>query len=378
MNKYLLFAAALIGFTACQQPGKQSQQAGATTDSSQTAPAASSYFYIQLKGTVADQPVTMQLLKTGPNIYRGYYCYDKIGEPITLWGSPDSSSQQLTLYENTHGGEDITFRGKLDDAGNFSGTWRGEGTSYHFDLKPDFTGAIRFNVYFAKDSTPLLPNTKGSPVGEAAYSMVWPVAAANTSTADFIKKAITHNNPGPQDPQALIKRDIDSFFMSYRASTVGTDTAEITGDTTAPTWSWSAEGDMKIVWNHYPLLVLEYFSYDFTGGAHGNGGSTYQVLDLEKQKVLTVDDVFKGDYKTVLSRQLEQSFRKTYKVQNGESVKDMLLVDEILPNNNFILTNKGVVFSYTPYEIGPYALGQVNLFIPYEQIKEVLKENYDK
>ncbi len=102
------------------------------------------------------------------------------------------------------------------------------------------------------------------------------------------------------------------------------------------------------------------------------------MLDLEKQKVLKVDDIFKGDYKPVLSRQLEQSFRKTYKMQEGDAVKDMLLVEEITPNNNFILTNKGVMFSYTPYEIGPYALGQVNLFIPYEQIKEVLKENYNK
>ncbi len=266
MNKYLLFAAALTALVSCQPKTKQGQQAQATTDSSQTAVAAAPYFYIQLKGTVAEQPVTMQLLKTGPNIYRGYYCYDKIGEPIGLWGSPDSSSSQLTLYENSHGEEEITFRGKLDENGNFSGTWRGNGTSYHFDLKPDFTGAVRFNVYYAKDSTPLFANTKGSPVGEAAYSMVWPVAAANSSTADFIKKTIIHNGPSLQDPQILIKRDIDSFFMSYRASSIGTDTAEITAETAAPTWSWSAEGDMKVVWNHYPLLVLEYFSYDFTGG----------------------------------------------------------------------------------------------------------------
>jgi hypothetical protein len=356
-------------FLACRQKPKQP---GTTQD----AAAASPYFYLQLKGTVGDQPVTMQLLKTAPEIYRGYYCYDRIGEPIDIWGNPDSS-HKVILYENSHSDEEISFRGTLSPDGTFKGTWRGAGTSYPFSLKTDFDKAVRLDVYYAKDSTPLLSGHPRSPVGEAANSILWPAGGASESVAALIKKAV---NPGKpvNDPQQVVKRSIDSFLFSYKGSAIGFDTTELQDESIGASWNWTSEGDMKVVWNHYPLLVLESFSYDFTGGAHGNGGAHYQVLDLDKEKILSVEDVFKGDYKTVLTRELELAFRKTYKIPENESVKSMLMVDDIAPNENFILTDKGVTFSYTPYEIGAYALGQINLFVPYERIKAVLKEDYSK
>jgi hypothetical protein len=372
MNRILLsFIFIISGLVACnQQPKQQQSEAGAEAVS------ASPYFYMQLKGTIANQPVTMHLLKTAPDVYRGYYSYDKIGEPIDIWGSVDSS-QLLTLYENSHTDEEITFRGSFDPEGSMKGTWRGAGTSHPFSLKKDFDKAIQLDVYYATDSSALLPKNPLSPVAHASNSILWPGGATDSKTADFIKSVITGNKAGIS-PQQLVRKDIDSFLLFYKGSVVDLDTTQLKEGEIGASWDWTSESDMKVIWNRYPLLVLESFTYDFTGGAHGNGGATYQVLDLKKQKVLTVDDVFQGDYKTVLIKELEQAFRKKYKVPEDEPVKGMLVVDNIEPNNNFILTNKGVMFSYTPYEIGPYALGQVSLFVPYDHIKDVLKEDYSK
>jgi hypothetical protein len=331
---------------------------------------------MQLKGTIANQPVTMHLLKTAPDVYRGYYSYDKIGEPIDIWGSVDSS-QQLTLYENSHTDEEITFRGSFDPEGSMKGTWRGAGTSHPYSLKKDFDKAIQFDVYRVIDSSALVPGHPYSPKATASNSILWPAEGTDSKTADFIKSVMSGGKAGIT-PRQLAKRDVDSFLLFYRGSAIDLDTSALKEESLSPVWDWTSEGDMKVIWNRYPLLVLESFTYDYTGGAHGNGGATYQVLDLAKEKVLTVDDVFKGDYKTVLAKELEQAFRKKYKVPEDESVKGMLVVDNIEPNNNFILTNKGVMFSYTPYEIGPYALGQVSLFVPYDHIKDVLKEDYSK
>jgi hypothetical protein len=377
MNKHPLFfllAAAVL--MACGQQSKTGNTAADSTLAASTAPAAAPYFYLQLKGVVGEQEVTMQLLKTGPDLYRGYYVYDRVGEPISIWGSPDSSSQQLTLYEDSRGDEETTFRGKLDSSGNFNGTWRGKGTAYKFLLHPDFSKAVHFDVYYAKDSAPLLANAPKSPMGEAANSIIWPAARTDAGIADLIKTAITGKTP-VNDPQQFVKRSNDSFLVSYKGSATGIDSAELQSESSA-SWNWTSEGDIKVVWNQYPLLSLEYFGYDFTGGAHGNGGAMHQVLDLDQKKVLTLDDLFKGNYKPVLTRELELAFHKTYQTPEGQPIKEMLLVDSIEPNDNFVLTNKGIVFSYTPYEIGPYAMGQVNLFIPYERLQEVLKADYTK
>ena len=325
------------------------------------------YYYIQLKGTLGDKPITMQLIKTGTWVFKGYYSFDKEGEPITIWGSPNDNGK-IVINENTDPKEERFFTGQLDSIGNFKGIWRGKGTSYPFTLKADFSDAIGLDVYFASDSVKLLPGNPGSPTGEASNILLWPSASTDEATADFIRKAVT-DGKSIQNVHQYVKRDVDSFLLSYKTSANYLDTT----DGIPASANWSAEADMKVVWNHYPLLVFEYFSYEFTGGAHGNYGAHFQVLDLEQKKILKPADVFKPEYKTVLVPELEKSFRKVFKMDEEASLDNMLLQKEIKPNDNFFITDKGVSFSYTPYEIGPYALGQVTLFVPFDRIRSVLK-----
>jgi hypothetical protein len=326
------------------------------------------YFYLHLKGTIGDQVVTMDLIKSGPWVFKGYYTFDNAGAPITIWGSHDET-QKIVLNENTDKKEERFFTGHLDSTGTFKGIWRGKGTSYPFTLKPAFDDAIAFDVYYIADSVRLFPNNPATPIGEASNSIIWPSdASTDEATADFIRKSIAEGKTVTNIHQ-FVRRDIDSFLLTYKTGAADVDTTE----GIPATANWSADGDMKVVWNHYPILSLEYFSYEFTGGAHGNYGAYYQVLDLEKKKVLTPDDIFKPAYKTALAPELEKSFRKAFQMGEDESVEAMLLQKEIKPNNNFYITDKGVAFSYTPYEIGPYSLGQVTLFIPFKDIKSLLK-----
>jgi hypothetical protein len=300
-------------------------------------------------------------------MYKGFYTYDKIGEPITIWGSPNDNGK-IVLNENTDREEERFFTGLLDSTGTFKGIWRGNKTSYTFTLKPDFEDAIGLDVYYAADSLKLLPNNPATPVGEASNSILWPAASTDESVAEFIRKSFADGKL-VNNVRQFVKRDIDSFLLTYKAAAADMDTT----DGIPATANWSADADMKVVWNHYPLLSVEYFSYEYTGGAHGNYGAYYQVLDLEKKKILKPGDIFKPEYKTALIPELAKSFRKAFKMGEDESVEAMLLQKDIKPNDNFYLTDKGVAFSYTPYEIGPYALGQVTLFIPFKDIKSLLK-----
>jgi hypothetical protein len=316
---------------------------------------------------MAGKHITMELIKANPNVYRGYYQYDDIGEPIVIWGNPNTN-KQLVLNESTDEKEERFFIGTFDSAGNYTGKWRGKGTAYDFVLKPDMTDAVPLNVYYGDDSTLLLPGHPNSPLAVATNSVVWPAPGVDDSTAAFIRKCIT-GSATIDNPVRYLRKDIDSFLTTYKATETDLDTSE----GIPASASWSADADMKVVYNHYPYLVLESFSYEFTGGAHGNYGAIYQVLDLEKRKIVTPDDLFKPGYKEAFGPFLERAYRKMFKMEEDESLKDQLLVDVIPVNNNFLLTDKGVGFSYTPYEIGPYVLGQVTLFIPFRDIKSYLK-----
>ncbi|ASZ10498.1 DUF3298 and DUF4163 domain-containing protein [Chitinophaga pendula] len=353
------------------QPADQQSDSTATAATDQDL-SATPYFYVQLKGTLAGQALTMHLLKNGPNIFRGYYSYEKIGEPIDIWGSIDSS-KHLVLFENTRSEEEITFNGTLDNDGTFKGTWRGEGTSYPFTLKRDFSNAVRFDVYFSSDSVELKPGLKGSAKGQVSNAIIWPATNTDEKVAAFIRQQLI-GNAKATSPQQLLKDQVHDFLTDYQGNIITADSSNIDDDFTAATWNWSDEGDVKVVWNKFPLLVIERYGYSYTGGAHGNGGSTYTTLDLDKKKVLKITDIFKPGYQHPIEDLLATAFREKYKMAPTDPLNSMLLVDTIPVSDNFYMTDKGVGFSYTAYEIGPYAMGQVTLFLPFTRIRQYMKE----
>ena len=49
-------------------------------------------------------------------------------------------------------------------------------------------------------------------------------------------------------------------------------------------------------------------------------------------------------------------------------------VDEIHPNDNFFLTDSSMVYVFGQYEIAPYALGETEISISYDQLRPLLQE----
>jgi len=361
MRTILLFAITCLILVSCGRKTKQPAHQAKIPDVTKT-----DYYYLHLKGNLNADAITMDLLKSGPYVFKGYYTLDNVGEPIMIWGRLDGD--KIVLYENADRYEERFFTGKIDSLGTFKGIWRGKGTSYHFELKAGLENAFALDVLYASDSTDLFPGNPNTPRGEASSSIVWPAAGIDEETASFVRNVITNGKP-MSSPMRYLRSKTDSFLTTYKVNERDLDTT----DGIPATANWGADSDMKVVFNQYPLLVLESFSFEYTGGAHGNYGARYTVLDLEKKKVVKPEDILKPEYKEQLVTELNKAFRKVYKMDPEARLESMLLTPEIIPNDNFLLTDKGVGFSYTPYEIGPYALGQVTLFVPFKDIKPLLK-----
>ncbi len=47
-------------------------------------------------------------------------------------------------------------------------------------------------------------------------------------------------------------------------------------------------------------------------------------------------------------------------------------IDEIAPNNNFWMNEEGIHYAYNQYEIAPYSMGVIDIFIPYGELEEIL------
>lgn len=369
---------ALVCLNACQQKntgsGADSTATGAKDTTIAIIPAAgSSVFYRHLKGTLAGQPVTMELIGHGEGKYSAWYYYDKVGDPIALLAS-DMTADSLNFTEYGAAEEPNGLRGKLSPDGAYSGAWSGGGKTYPFHLQETAGSSIRFSVASYNDSAILLPGRPNSPVATASSSAVWPTGGADDAVLAFIRKTIAPK-PDSDSPKVFLKKEVDDFLKEYRDENKTVDTAGLKEH--GFSWNWDASTSITVVYNEWPLLALENFSSAYTGGAHGNYGSGFIALDLAAKKVLKPSDVFKPGYKKALSAALDKAFRKKYKIPAGQPLDEQYLFKKTIePNDNFFIARKGVVFSYTPYEIGPYAVGQITLFVPFTDIKGIVQETY--
>lgn len=140
---------------------------------------------------------------------------------------------------------------------------------------------------------------------------------------------------------------------------------------------WYQDSNMKIISNKNDILVIQYSSSGYLGGAHGFYGESYKNFDLKNNKVFQLTDIFKNlekiNWNDILMKKFNQlDFDGEKKGDN----KDILLVDKIPANNNFYFDEKNFTFVYNQYEIAPYAVGVVEIHVPFSELKPYLKQEF--
>ncbi|MDR2962177.1 MAG: RsiV family protein [Bacteroidales bacterium] len=136
-------------------------------------------------------------------------------------------------------------------------------------------------------------------------------------------------------------------------------------DSLATNFEYSATG--TVIFNNEKILSYEVSSYSYSGGAHGTDWVQYLVFDLKTGNRLAENDVFKGDYETVLTQFFIAQLASEDGFENFEK-------ENIRPNNNFFMDDKGVTYVFNRYEIACGACGgPFKIFIPFSEIQGILK-----
>lgn len=126
------------------------------------------------------------------------------------------------------------------------------------------------------------------------------------------------------------------------------------------------------------VLSFNVFSYSYTGGAHGNYGSYGHVYDvetgakLELYDVLSTQDGFREAANEYICKELEEEYGEGLFPEYGESLSFMWENAFF----NWYMSGTGIVLIFNPYEIGPYAMGQVTVELPYSEFASFIKEEY--
>lgn len=134
----------------------------------------------------------------------------------------------------------------------------------------------------------------------------------------------------------------------------------------------------SITYNQYGILSFQIKQSNSKGEA-----STYYisysnyVINLNTGNQITENDIFNAGYDKALQSLIITSLLEQNGVKSVDELEDLGFfgINEIVPNINFLLNDKGIIYTYNKGEYSAYQLTAPQVFIPYSAIRSLLREN---
>ncbi len=127
------------------------------------------------------------------------------------------------------------------------------------------------------------------------------------------------------------------------------------------------------------FLTVDMSGYWYGGGAHGYPYRDQYLFDLDTGEALTITDFYDGsetEFKTLIAEKTEENFYSydledygsPYFASNGGDVYEQAYEYSSLDSGTIDFTEDGIIYYYPPYDMGPYASGFIEIFIPYDEL----------
>jgi hypothetical protein len=313
-------------------------------------------------GSIGKTAFTMHLHKAA-NDYDAYVYYMNTEQPYHLTGQNQKSST-ITLMG-------APVDSELQEKWVLTITGKKVTGSFIVNKKSTSLTAVERNfepaatyVYVTKKEK-LFPNAKSSPEANFYQSGIW------YNNNSFVNNILWPNIKG--------KATVGNYFLENRNNFIAAvkeehkDLKQADYQDASFMYNRDMTGRLLMTYVSQHLLVFSADSYELSGGAHGNFGTGHYVIDMRNEKLLTLQDIISDTL--ALQGLLEKNFRRIYKVPADQSLIEYgLFTNTIAPNDNFFLTQKCLGFTFNPYEIGPYAAGQIIIYIPINEFSHLLTD----
>jgi hypothetical protein len=196
---------------------------------------------------------------------------------------------------------------------------------------------------------------------------VYPVVDSMAVLNDSVVNKLTGIFPSDKKTDTGFTALAQSFLANYQKGIKGLNNPPL----------YTLDGNAKILRQDSSLVTLQIYAYSFTGGAHPSSLTYFINWNTKANKKIMLSDIFKDNVQDSLKIIAESIFRKNEKLSPTATLKnDYFFKDgKFALNGNYVITPAGIRFLYNEYEIKPYAAGTTDLFIPYSQIKMLLRPN---
>lgn len=133
----------------------------------------------------------------------------------------------------------------------------------------------------------------------------------------------------------------------------------------------------SVAYNQYGLISFQVKQSNNKGGAISYDSYRNYVINIKNGSQVTENDIFNPGYDTALQSLIITSLLEQHGVKTILELEDLGFfgVQEIVPNRNFLLNDKGIIYTYNKGEYSAYQLDAPQVFIPYASIRSLLRVN---
>jgi hypothetical protein len=128
-----------------------------------------------------------------------------------------------------------------------------------------------------------------------------------------------------------------------------------------------------------PFLSFRCDANEDGGGVHPFGTTLFVNFEISTGKAVGITDLLREGALPALESIAEASFRREHKLSPSESLSEHSYNfpgDRFRLNHNFGIGERELVFLFNTYEIGPGAMGPTEIRIPYQQIHNLLRTDF--
>lgn len=244
---------------------------------------------------------------------------------------------------------------------------------------------IEYDSLIVKKQIPLLEkNDTTLPYSDVEIRFTYPKTFKNAEALARLQQILVGTFFGDSQYDALSPKDATDKYLEHYAE----EYKDLSNDYYAekqnikgsevPQWYWYQLSIANNVQFQNDSLLSYAVQYsDYTGGAHGSFRVTYVNIDLNDLVTLSEEDLFVPNYKKQLTAILLEELSLKYGVASPDSLVEhgFFTVEDIVPNNNFWMNEEGLHYSFNQYEVAPYAMGVIDVTIPYSKLTDILKSD---
>lgn len=246
-------------------------------------------------------------------------------------------------------------------------------------LKETIDPFTAFGFVSTTGNTKLPANLKNDSECKLTSSTIWPAAGDNSPLAANIRKIVNEkfSLPPGKEPSVVLPAELQKGLTTWKNGYIKAGVKET--ESMGLSLSSEQENSFMVLSESKSVITLAFYSFDFSGGAHGNYSTELFSFDKRINKRLQLSDVLTPAGVAALPALLSKAARAQFNVPANQTLEQAGLFKNNIPvTRNFWVDNAGLGFWYQPYEIGPYSFGEIPLFIPLAELTAYIQPAFLK